>query len=268
MQHTLGIILAAGRGSRMKGFTDHKPKCLLELAHKPLLQWQIEALHKAGIMDVLVMRGYKASLLSPEALPWTRETNISFLVADNPQWETSNMLRTLWCADACVQQAFAQGASQVLVSYADIVYHFQHICDLLTSTQAISMAYDTAWEELWRLRFDDPLSDAESFLQEDGILKNIGEKPQSIQDIHGQYMGLLRFSQEGWNTLCKTCISLGEKVNTTDMTTFLRLLLTQGERIATVAVQGKWCEADNQQDLHAYEKMLQQKNWLHDWRYS
>ena len=38
------IILAAGRGSRMKNLTDEKPKCLIELHGKALLDWQIQAI--------------------------------------------------------------------------------------------------------------------------------------------------------------------------------------------------------------------------------
>ncbi len=265
MQNTFGVILAAGRGSRMKGFTAHKPKCLLELAHKPLLQWQMEALRKAGIQNILVLRGYQAHALTPQALPW----GAPFLVADNPLWESSQMVYTLWCADSMVRQAFAQGATHILISYSDIVYHFQHIIDLCHSTQDISITYDTAWEELWRLRFEDPLSDAESFLQNNGLLCDIGKKVQNYQDIQGQYMGLLRFSLAGWEKFCQLCQALGEQVKSTDMTSLLQLFLTQNMPIGAMPVKGKWCEADNQHDLHVYEKMLQQSqqgHWLHDWR--
>ena len=45
-----GIILAAGRGSRMGVLTDERPKCLTVLAGRTLLEWQIEAMRKAGIV--------------------------------------------------------------------------------------------------------------------------------------------------------------------------------------------------------------------------
>ena len=63
MENITGVILAAGRGSRMKSLTDEKPKCLLNLAGKSLLFWQIEALRKAGINNILVVSGYKGELL-------------------------------------------------------------------------------------------------------------------------------------------------------------------------------------------------------------
>ncbi|MGN1239656.1 MAG: sugar phosphate nucleotidyltransferase [Paludibacteraceae bacterium] len=48
------MIFAAGLGTRLKPFTDNHPKALLPLAGKPLLQWQIERLHAAGITDIVV----------------------------------------------------------------------------------------------------------------------------------------------------------------------------------------------------------------------
>jgi N-acetyl-alpha-D-muramate 1-phosphate uridylyltransferase len=48
------MILAAGRGERMRPLTDHCPKPLLPAGGKPLLQWHIEALAQAGITDIVI----------------------------------------------------------------------------------------------------------------------------------------------------------------------------------------------------------------------
>jgi MurNAc alpha-1-phosphate uridylyltransferase len=48
------IILAAGRGERMRPLTDHCPKPLLQVRGKPLMQWPLEALARAGVSDVMV----------------------------------------------------------------------------------------------------------------------------------------------------------------------------------------------------------------------
>ena len=50
----VGMIFAAGLGTRLKPLTDTMPKALVPLADKPLLQWQVEKLHDAGITDIIV----------------------------------------------------------------------------------------------------------------------------------------------------------------------------------------------------------------------
>lgn len=48
------MILAAGRGERMRPLTDHLPKPLLEVGGKPLIVWHIEALRAAGMSDLVI----------------------------------------------------------------------------------------------------------------------------------------------------------------------------------------------------------------------
>jgi len=48
------MILAAGRGERMRPLTDHTPKPLLEVGGKPLIVWHIEKLVRAGISDLVI----------------------------------------------------------------------------------------------------------------------------------------------------------------------------------------------------------------------
>jgi MurNAc alpha-1-phosphate uridylyltransferase len=48
------MILAAGRGERMRPLTDHTPKPLLAVRGKPLIQWHVEALARAGVLDIVI----------------------------------------------------------------------------------------------------------------------------------------------------------------------------------------------------------------------
>lgn len=48
------LILAAGRGERMRPLTDHRPKPLLPVRGKPLIEWQLEALAASGVTDVVI----------------------------------------------------------------------------------------------------------------------------------------------------------------------------------------------------------------------
>ncbi len=48
------MILAAGRGERMRPLTDKMPKSMLEVSGKPLIQYHVENLVRAGIVDIVI----------------------------------------------------------------------------------------------------------------------------------------------------------------------------------------------------------------------
>jgi choline kinase len=250
------IILAAGRGSRMGERTRDLPKCMATLAGRTLLEWQVSALRAGGIDDITVVRGYRAETIQGD-----------FSSLDNPRWAETNMVRTLECAKDLLR------SGPCLMSYSDIAYHPDHVRALSACPGDIAITYDKLWHELWSMRFEDPLSDAETFLQEDGVLKTIGGKTHDLSDIQGQYMGLVLFRPAGWNLAEQKLSSLGPAADKLDMTSLLRALLTDGAEIRTVPVAGKWCEADNQDDLAQYEKRIEKTfsdntSWSHDWRWT
>lgn len=59
----LAVILAAGRGSRLAEITKEKPKCLVELDGKSIIERQIEAIRFNGIDEIYVVAGYKAEMV-------------------------------------------------------------------------------------------------------------------------------------------------------------------------------------------------------------
>jgi NDP-sugar pyrophosphorylase family protein len=57
------IILAGGRGKRLRPITDYVPKPLVPLKNIPIIEWQIKYLKKFGINDVIICTGYKAEMI-------------------------------------------------------------------------------------------------------------------------------------------------------------------------------------------------------------
>jgi glucose-1-phosphate thymidylyltransferase len=53
------VILAAGEGQRLRPFTASKPKVMIPIANKPILQYVIEALAQNGVGDILIVVGYR-----------------------------------------------------------------------------------------------------------------------------------------------------------------------------------------------------------------
>ena len=252
---TQALILAAGRGSRMKDATSDKPKCLVRLAGRTLFDWQLHALRNAEVDTITVARGYKADMLQGP-----------FRTVDNPRWAETNMVSTLLCALPALDD------TPCVVSYSDIVYHPDHVRALADCDADIAVLYDTDWRRLWEARFRNPLDDAETFKEQNGILKEIGSRTHSYDDIQGQFMGLLRFTAPGFGTVRACLGALAQKeVDKLDMTALLHHLLQENIAIAAVPVSGKWCEADSMDDVACYEKLAlkgeaNNQRWSHDWR--
>ena len=67
------MILAAGRGERMRPLTDHTPKPLLAVHGKPLIEWHLEALARGGVRDVVINTAW-------------REAQIVAALGDGARW--------------------------------------------------------------------------------------------------------------------------------------------------------------------------------------
>jgi L-glutamine-phosphate cytidylyltransferase len=237
------LILAAGRGSRMRHLGDERPKCLVELAGAPLLGRQVAALRRGGIETIGVVRGYRAEMLNFPGLTYFT----------NERWADTNMVASLATAAEWLR------SGPVIVSYADIFYLAELVRGLAAAPGSLVISYDRLWRNLWTRRFADPLSDAETFrLDATGKLLEIGGKTARIEDIQGQYMGLLKFTPPAWSAVEELLASLDAAIrDRLDLTGLLRrLLAADAVHIGTFGTDGQWGELDNPQDAELYESML------------
>lgn len=234
------IILAAGRGSRMENLTEDRPKCMVELHGRPLLQWQRDALSEAGITEVAIVTGYLREQLADKGL---HEFN-------NPIWDRTNMVASLARADEWLQEG------PCVVSYSDIFYDAEAVRQLMNSDADIAVTYDPGWLEIWSARFEDPLDDAETFRLDGDTITEIGNRPTDVSEVEGQYMGLLRFTPKGWAEANRIHNALpGDKGAKLDMTSLLRAVIDAGNvPVKGIAYTGKWGEVDSSEDLAVYAR--------------
>ena len=245
------IILAAGKGERLRPLTNNRPKCLIELFGKSLLQRQIELYQKLGITDITIVTGYKYEQIN---FP---NTTIIY----NPNFKTTNMLETLFCAEQKISDS-------TIVSYGDIVFQ-QNVLELLIdSKDDISLIIDDNWKNYWEQRFTDPLSDAESLVIHDGYISEIGQKTSSYEKICGQYIGLMKFQNSGISKIKEYYHYAKENshnnVNILNnsipfmqsyLTDFLNSIITTGVQIKALPVKNGWLEVDTLDDLKLYESL-------------
>src|SRR4051812_14747493 len=95
MPITKAIILSAGKGSRLLPLTEDRPKCLIELSGRSLLEWQIDALKANGVGEIVVVTGFRDDLVDAVVArhPGTR-------TLFNPFYHVADNLGSVWLARA------------------------------------------------------------------------------------------------------------------------------------------------------------------------
>lgn len=240
------IILAAGEGTRLRPHTLERPKCMVELQGVPLLHYQLRALKASGIEDITVVTGYRRE--SIEAL--------GVATRHNPDYASTNMVETLMCASDLLA-----GDSDVLIAYADIVYEPRIIKALANCDDPLSTTVDRDWLRLWKARAADPIQDAETLRLDDlGFIQELGRKPESLDQIEAQYMGLVKATREFAPTLVSVHQALdpdakyeGKDLRNMYMTSFLQHLIDTGHPLKAVQVDGGWLEIDTVKDLELFD---------------
>jgi len=78
------IILAGGRGKRLKPVTDYVPKPLIPIKNIPIIEWQIKYLKKFGISEIIICSGYKTKMIENYLNNKKLGIKITFSVEDKP----------------------------------------------------------------------------------------------------------------------------------------------------------------------------------------
>jgi choline kinase len=222
---------------------------LIELEGKPLIERQIAALRRGGVAEVGVVRGYRAEMIDFPGLCYFA----------NERWAETNMVMSL----AAARSWLCSGP--VIVSYADIFYRGELVRGLASAPGQLVISYDLGWRRLWSRRFTDPLADAETFrINAAGQLLEIGGKTTQIEDIEGQYMGLLKFTPPAWSAVEALLSTLDTPIrDRLDVTGLLRRLLSGNELpIDTFGTDGQWGEIDNPEDVALYQNMVREGELL------
>ena len=91
------LILAAGLGSRLKDITKDIPKCLVEVNGRSFLEYQLEALRKNNIKDIVIVIGYKGEKVK-RFLEHSRFSDLNIKLVENREYDSSNSSYSFWIA--------------------------------------------------------------------------------------------------------------------------------------------------------------------------
>jgi L-glutamine-phosphate cytidylyltransferase len=244
------IILSAGQGQRLKPMTNDRPKGMVNVAGRTIIDRQLTLFRKSGIADIAVVKGFCA-----ESVP---DYGIRHHL--NPEFAVTNMVYSLFCAGSDL----ANGT--VIVSYGDILYSEAVLKALIECPSSVSVVVDLNWKSYFAQRFESPYDDAESLTMDaEGRIVSIGQTKPEPKDIEAQYIGLIKFAPSGLAAIRKIRdevsntqqpIGWGRPWRKAYMTDLLQELVRRGEDVKAVPIEGGWCEVDSPRDFSLAEQII------------
>ncbi len=247
------IILAAGEGIRLRPYTNNKPKCMVEYNKKPIIDYILSTATNNKVNNVVIVTGYAEEVLQKHLHSYSLKFH------SNPRYNTTNMLASLFCAEEDFNE-------DIIISYADIIYKDEVLQQLIKSEAPFSVVVDKNWKELWSIRMENPLADAETLkVNADGNISELGKKAISYDEIEGQYIGLIKIKKEAldkikmfYHALDKNLFYDGKNFDNMYMTSFIQLIIDKLMPVKPVFINGGWMEIDSVEDLKNYEKVSYQ----------
>tara|TARA_B100001540_G_scaffold306013_1_gene317642 strand:- start:605 stop:1396 length:792 start_codon:yes stop_codon:yes gene_type:complete len=251
------IILAAGEGSRLRPLTLERPKCLVELFGKSILKWQLDVFDYFNLDEIVIVKGYMEQKIN--------FSGIKYCI--NKNFQNTNMIETLFTAREEMNDS-------IIVSYGDIIFEKNVLKKLLSDDSDMSVIVDTNWEKYWNKRFENPLDDAESLMIDaQGYITSIGQKTQNLAQIQAQYIGLMKFQNNGLKNL-KSFYDKSKQTSTTGknplnpelnfeksyMTDLLQAMINDQLKIKAIPVHNSWLELDSYDDFKLYAQMYENKS--------
>lgn len=229
------VILSAGQGSRLLPHTLEQPKCLLDLAGRPMLGWQLLALAEAGVPEAVVVTGFRSELVE-QALQDIAPRQLRVRTVFNPFYKVADNLASCWM----VREALSGPA---LILNGDTLISPAIVDRLLAAPPAdITVTIDR------KAAYDE---DDMKVVTAGDNLQAIGKK-LAMGDVTGESIGFLRFSSRG----AATFVAEIERVMRTPEGTGLwylsaiHRLANSGTRVTVASIEGlDWAELDYPADL-------------------
>ena len=225
------VVLAAGRGTRLKTVTGDLPKPLLPLHGRPMVEYVLASLRAAGFDNFLLVVGYRHELFYQR---FAGDDAIHYALQD-PVDGTGSAAR--------LAEKFTEGEPFLLI-----------FGDILASPEDIGA--------IWRRLMEDPAADGvlavkyvedpfqgAAVYEEGGVVQRIIEKPPlGTSTTHWNSAGIFAFRSEVFRAL--------ERIDKTprgeyELPSAVTLMLESGKRILIQALTGEWRDVGRPEDVEA-----------------
>jgi choline kinase len=237
------IIVAAGMGRRLRPYTDDRPKCLVEVNGKSILQRQLEAYRAAGVDEVYIVRGYMRESIQIDGAKYF----------ENVDFQNNNILASLFYAEPAMRGGF-------LFSYSDIVFRPEVVRTALMTEADYALVIDRRWSEAYEGRVNHPVAEAEVARVEGGRVTRVGKKTVPVEQATGEFIGLAHFSANAAEQMKERYhrrkreledkpYGTAARMQVAYVTDLLNDLIDDGVVMRPAFIDGGWREIDTVEDL-------------------
>jgi dTDP-glucose pyrophosphorylase len=241
------VVLAAGRGTRMRELTASFPKPMIEVRGKPVLQHIIEGLRDAGIRDVLIVVGYHADAVQ-NFFGNGSHYNIAIQYATQTVQDGTGRVVNL-AYDFVENSAF-------ILSYGDILVdpvNYKRIVDLPDDIDAIITVK----------RGEDVSKGGAVYLNEQMELVDIREKaqPSEAQRWSGLSEHAVPYYNAGLYTFRPSIFEFTAKLKPSprgeyELTDAIRSLAHSGKKVKALELTGEWADVRDPEILARLNQKL------------
>ena len=233
------VILAAGEGCRLKPFTLARPKVMIPVGNKPILEYVVNALQESGIIDIVMVVGYKREKIMDyfqDGHKWG--VNIDY-IEQSPQLGTAHALRQV---SHLINDHFLAVNGDTILNSSDIKRVLRsHMGDaaILTTHVDSSLKYGVVTTH-------------------NGLINDILEKPKCEPDIGEVNAGVYKFTPVVFDRLESMQISERGDYEITDV---IKQMIAEGQAITAVRSAALWMDVEYPWDLLKVNALtLQQQN--------
>jgi len=229
------IILSAGQGRRLLPLTENTPKCLLPVADRPVLAWQIDALLAAGIDNITVITGFQVGLIE-ELLQQQYAEYPGIKILFNPFYEVADNLASCWIARGEMDSDF-------LILNGDTVIEPALLSKVLNSPPApitLSVDFKTSYDA----------DDMKVQLDTAGWVQQVSKIVPPHQ-VNAESIGLIYFRGDGVR-LFRQAVEEALRHPAELKSWYLSIIdrLAKQHQVNSCPINGlRWCEIDFIEDL-------------------
>jgi phosphoenolpyruvate phosphomutase len=237
-RQTRAIVLAASQGVELGELTRERPKAMVNIGGRPLLWHILETYRSAGVKDLSVVRGYKKETVN---LP-----NVRYF--DNDRYAVTQEVSSLACALDVLE-------GDVIVSYGDVLLKKYIVQELVETEDDIVVMVDSDHHESRnRGRNADYVTCSEPNSRRAfyNTVTLKGFRPDDSAEVHGEWMGIVKFSQRGTKLLADRLRALEtepERFRAMKLPELLMQFVLGGTPVRVIYTSGHWLDVDSVDDV-------------------